>query len=353
MITKNRTEFCRLMQSRKFVIAEKLLECQFQKQPHLKQKYSESDLYEYRNDCGYHIDFLSQAIAYESTEIFRDYIIWAKQLFKSLNIPQEQVGVFFRCFKEVLESEYPAGEEFGLNTYLDIVIDEIKIDAIETPSYILETQPLFNEARYVLAMLLKGKKDKAARFIDELVKKGLSIQDCYLHIFQTVQYEVGRLWHAHLISVAMEHYVTSATQVIMSQFYPQIFSHAKTGRSLVAACISGEQHEIGLRMITDLLEIDGWDTYFLGANTPITAIPDIVLSKRVNLLALSITLSTNLQKMEMLINSMKQQAPHVKILVGGYPFNIDILLWQKVGADGYGSDAKQAIIKAKELIKVA
>lgn len=32
------------------------------------------------------------------------------------------------------------------------------------------------------------------------------------------------------------------------------------------------QHEIGMRMVADFFEMEGWDTYYLGANTPTRSI---------------------------------------------------------------------------------
>ncbi|WP_440120087.1 hypothetical protein [Paenibacillus sp. QZ-Y1] len=37
---------------------------------------------------------------------------------------------------------------------------------------------------------------------------------------------------------------------------------------MVAACVGSEQHEIGLRMLTDVFEMEGWDTYYLGQMFP-------------------------------------------------------------------------------------
>ena len=39
-----------------------------------------------------------------------------------------------------------------------------------------------------------------------------------------------------------------------------------------------------------------------------------------------------------------------KIIVGGYPFNIDNDLWNKVGADGQALDAETAIEIADNLV---
>lgn len=350
MTQSERIDFSRLLQSRKHQITDKLIECQFAKQPILKQRYTAYDLEQYHNDCSFHIDFLSQAYTYESPTLFRDYIIWAKQLFHSLRIPNEHVRVFFQCFKEVIEAELVSETESVINQYLEIATQELDSEDIVTSSYIDTNAPYNEEAKYMLALLLEGKKDHAFRYAEDLIRNGLSIQDLYLHIFQTVQYETGRLWHANQISVAKEHYITAATQLIMSQFYARIFCCERNGHSLVAACISGEQHEIGLRMVVDLMEIEGWDTYFLGANTPAESIPGIIAFRKVNLLALSVTLSTNLQKVENFITSIKQQLPYLKVIVGGYPLNVDNELWERLGADGYGKDALSAIAVSNQLV---
>jgi len=41
----------------------------------------------------------------------------------------------------------------------------------------------------------------------------------------------------------------------------------------------------------------------------------------------------------------------IKILVGGYPFNIARNLWQQVGADGYAPDAQEAVLAANRLME--
>ena len=69
----------------------------------------------------------------------------------------------------------------------------------------------------------------------------------------------------NLLSVAQEHYCTAATQLVMSQLYPRIFSTERRGRTLVAARVADDLHEIGLRMVADFFEMEGWDTFYVGA----------------------------------------------------------------------------------------
>ena len=58
-------------------------------------------------------------------------------------------------------------------------------------------------------------------------------------MFQLSLREVGRLWQMNQISVAQEHYCTAATQLIMSQLYPYIFSGERRNRTLIAAYAGG------------------------------------------------------------------------------------------------------------------
>ncbi len=123
------------------------------------------------------------------------------------------------------------------------------------------------------------------------MRQGGAIQDLYIHVFQCVQRELGRLWQINQITVAQEHYCSASTQLIMSQLYPYIFAGEKNGRKMVAACLGGELHEIGLRMVADIFEMGGWDTFYLGANTPPESIVQMLVVEQAELLALSATMN--------------------------------------------------------------
>ena len=122
-----------------------------------------------------------------------------------------------------------------------------------------------------LGLLLAGNRHEASQLVTEAVKDGAPIKTVYIEVFQNSQYEIGRLWQLNEISVAQEHFCTAATQLIISQLYPYLFSHNKTGHRLVVACTGGDLHELGVRMVADFFEMEGWDTFYLGANTTATS----------------------------------------------------------------------------------
>ena len=203
-----------------------------------------------------------------------------------------------------------------------------------------------------LDMLLHGTRHAASQLILDAVEGGVSVNDIYLHVFQPCQHEIGRLWQTNKISVAQEHYCTAVTQLVMSQLYPHIFRSEKIGRCLVATCVGGELHEIGVRMVADFFEMEGWDTYYLGANTPAKSILDTIDSQGADVLAISATITFNVSDIVDLVANVRASdvGRGVRILVGGRPFNVAANLWRRVGADGYAPDAQAAINVAEKLL---
>jgi len=186
----------------------------------------------------------------------------------------------------------------------------------------------------------------------DAVQGGTQVRDIYLHVFQQGQYEIGRLWQSNQISVAQEHLCTAATQLIMSQLYPLIFGTDRKNRRVVAACIGGDLHEIGVRMVADFFEMDGWDTFYLGADVPSSSIVQTVIDRQAHALAVSATLLNHVGSVTNLIAAVRSNSTcsELIILVGGHPFNVAPDLWSEVGADGYAADAVQAIYLANKLL---
>lgn len=205
-------------------------------------------------------------------------------------------------------------------------------------------------ARY-LELLARKDAETAIVLLLDAVQDGLPLKELYLQILQPVQYELGRLWQTGKITVADEHYCTAATQQVMSRLYPRIFSTPKNGKVLVAACGKNELHEVGLRMVADLFELDGWDTHFFSATTPHEQILQTIADTGADLLALSATLTANVPDIKQLIKEVRNTLlpAQPQIMVGGYPFHADPELWRRIGADSTAPGAEEAVREGNRL----
>jgi len=139
--------------------------------------------------------------------------------------------------------------------------------------------------------------------------------------------------------------------MIMSQLYPYIFNSDRIGKRMVAASVDTNMHDIGIRMVADFFEMAGWDTYYLGGNTPPEAIIEALEINQPHLLALSATISQQIGMLQSTIERIHERSAFkaLKIIVGGHPFNIVHDLWQRVGADGCAKSAEEAVQLAQQL----
>jgi methanogenic corrinoid protein MtbC1 len=304
-------------------------------------------------DAGYHLIYLSEALATTNPALFTDYVAWVKVLFAGLEFPDDVLVTTLECTRDALHEQLPVDQSAIASDYVALGLEHLRQAPATQPTFLEKDAPLGGLARQYLDALLRGERRIASQLVLDSVEQGTSIRDVYLHVFQRSQYEIGRLWQMNQISVAQEHYCTAATQLIMSQLYPRLFSTDRIGRRLVATCVGDELHELGVRMVADFFEMEGWDTYYLGANTPAESILQIVLERQADILGVSATMTFHLRDVAALIARVRG-APggrDTAILVGGYPFNVAPDLWRTVGADGHAHDAQEAVGLATRLLE--
>ncbi len=200
------------------------------------------------------------------------------------------------------------------------------------------------------ASLLSGNHRQSLNIAGDAVHKPEDLADFYLQVIQPSMYAIGNLWEKGDISVAQEHLASAIVTRVMASLYPRfiLLEHTK-GKSIVTAA-PNEFHEIGPRMVADLLEINGWDVDYIGANVPAKDILDLVLEKEPFFVAISVGTPFNIDNARDIIDTLKSKpsAKNTKIMLGGYCFLDNPQLIEKLGAEGYGASAKEAVAVANE-----
>ena len=174
----------------------------------------------------------------------------------------------------------------------------------------------------------------------------VDVAEIMMSILQPAQIELGRLWERGEISIAHEHYTTAITQLSLSLLYPRLLlNRTLLGHSLVATSVGTEAHEVGIRMISDLMEQAGWRTTYLGADVPHSDVIESVAQHRADVLAVSATMAGHLRGVRELIALLRAdpRCHGVRVLVGGRPFTINSQLAAAVGADGWARGAPEAL----------
>jgi len=339
------------LRQRQTSLAARIVDLQYARQPEVWKPYGSPGREKSVRDAGYHLTYLAEALEADDPALFSEYLAWVKALFAGLKFPADVLPTTLECTRQALSEALPPGERESALAILETGLHSLETAAEEPASFLQAEAPLADLARRYLEALLQADRRAASRMILEAVEHGTPLRDIYLHVFQPVQREVGRLWQTNRISVAQEHFCTAATQMVMSQLYPYLFTGERKERHVVVACVGGELHELGARMVADFFEMSGWDSTFLGANTPPESVLRMVAERDADLLALSATMTFHVSRVRDLVAELRASAAsRARVLVGGYPFNLSPGLWRKVGADGYAPDAVGAVQAAEEVL---
>ncbi len=169
--------------------------------------------------------------------------------------------------------------------------------------------------------LLAGNREVCINITQRLLDLNIPVKDLYLGLFQRSLYEVGDLWAAKKISVAIEHVCTSITEGLISLTYPKIFKGKNNGKKVVVACTPGENHQVGAKLVADYFELHGWNSYFVGANTPYFTLAEYLTVNTPDLLAVSMSVDFHFGSLNELLKNVSSDFPDLKVIIGGAGFN--------------------------------
>ncbi len=186
-----------------------------------------------------------------------------------------------------------------------------------TPSAAEITEHVFQ--RYTEA-LITGDRSRCAAVFDDLLAAGVAFKNIYQALIQRSLYEVGERWERNEISVASEHLATAVTEGLMNRIYARIMPPPANGRKVVITSVENELHQVGGKMVADIFEMHGWDSYYLGANVPTNELARFIADIRPDLLGLSLSVYMHLAVLNTMLDTLTRRFPKLPILIGGQAF---------------------------------
>lgn len=297
-------------------------------------------------DLEMHLAFLGEAVRLKAPRLFTEYAAWTFQLLLTAQGDGDRFEACLRAISELLR-------EMARGDWVAEAIGDVEaactIMRTAPPpdrSYWHDDNPHRALGEAFLQACLHLRRSQAGALVQQAVRAGVPVPEIYTGVITPAMRELGRLWHQNQVTVAQEHYCTAVAQMVMAQLFPAIFdSDRRSAGRIVSACVAGELHEIGARMVADLFEMAGWDTVFLGADVPRDSVVDMLIETEAQVLAISVTLAANLSDASALIEAVRASpaCTSVKILVGGAAFNVEPTLWRQMGCDGWAPDPGTAL----------
>jgi methanogenic corrinoid protein MtbC1 len=173
---------------------------------------------------------------------------------------------------------------------------------------------------HFLTSLLSGNRMSGSKLIHDLLKEGVGIYDVYEWVIKETLYRVGELWEQNRITVAEEHLATSVAEAIMNEFFADIVSKDRKQRKVLVGCVEHELHQVGAKMVADVFEMKGWDSYFLGTGIPLEELIRFARELKPDVIAISISIYFHLPQLDAMLARIAEELPDMPMLVGGQAF---------------------------------
>ena len=208
-------------------------------------------------------------------------------------------------------------------------------------------------ARYEQA-LMAGDGDEAQRVVQDAMDRGADPENIFFGILGPALVEVGRAWQRGQLSVSAEHHATSITLRQVS-YVGQVWRPRRrrdNGAAVIVAAVEGELHSVGVRMIADLFDMDGWNVADLGPDNPTDDLVGLVSERRPDLVILSLSRPDRVPEAAGAAARLRalEQAPTV--FVGGSGL-ADSAQRGEIDADLVTSSPVEALRAARQLIGIA
>lgn len=149
-------------------------------------------------------------------------------------------------------------------------------------------------ARVFLARALAGEMVSASQAILAADEVGMPLARLFGEVLQPALTELGRRWAEGELLVAQEKEVSELTRDLVAELSRRHARPRADGPILVAACVEGERHELGLRMVCGLCRAAGYAVHYLGADVAPRFLLEAVRLHRPAVVLLSAKLALNL-----------------------------------------------------------
>jgi len=119
---------------------------------------------------------------------------------------------------------------------------------------------------------------------------------------------------------------------------------------VIIGTIEGDIHDIGKSLVSVMLTVAGFEVVDLGSDVPVEVFIEKTREVKPQVIGMSALMTTTMLRMEEVVRVLEKEGlrKNVKVIVGGAPTSKE---WaDKIGADGHGGDAMEAVEVIKNLV---
>lgn len=209
-------------------------------------------------------------------------------------------------------------------------------------------------------MLLDPSRDPAEALLERHCERGVPLDVIYLELFTPAARLLGDMWLVDTCSFSqvtlglwrirgMIHELSPSFHVSAGDIRPQRAAE----RRILMVSLSGQQHTLGLSLLSEFFRRDGWIALCIPSPEP--GLTQSTLSSHwFDVLGLSASMDSEVADLEKTIKAARKtsQNPRLTVLVGGPLLLRRPELCDMIGANGTAADAPTALTLAGKLVQI-
>jgi 5-methyltetrahydrofolate--homocysteine methyltransferase len=196
--------------------------------------------------------------------------------------------------------------------------------------------------------IMKGNRNKTLEIIQGAIGAGADMGDILDSSMIPAMREMGDRFSRNEVYVPEMLIAARAMQAGLELVEPALANtgHESLGKVCVGT-VKGDLHDIGKNLVAIMLKGAGYDVIDLGVNCDVDKFKSAV-GEGATVVLCSALLTTTMPYMKDIVEAFQGDAA-VKVVIGGAPVTDEYA--KTIGADGYGSDANEAVKQVDLLLK--
>ena len=199
--------------------------------------------------------------------------------------------------------------------------------------------------------ILGGKLEHAQAVTQQAIAEGIEPQSIINDYMVKGMEEIGARFEAGKAFVPNLLMSARAMKGCLELLKPLLKGDSSTSAGrVVIGTVKGDLHDIGKNLVASMLEGCGFEVINLGVDVSSDKFIDAAKANHADIICMSALLTTTMNYMKEVIAAVKASGlrDQVKVMVGGAPLNNDFAV--AIGADGYSSNANDAVALARRLV---
>ena len=202
--------------------------------------------------------------------------------------------------------------------------------------------------------IMEGDADKTAKLVQRAIDQELEAKDILDNAMVVGMGEVGVRFKAGDMFVPEVLMSADSMQAGLEVLRPHLVaSGVKLIGKILMGTVKGDLHDIGKNLVNMMCEGAGFEIVDIGFNADPEKFIEAIKEHQPDVVGMSAMLTTTMRAMAQTIKAIEEAGlrDQIKIMVGGAP--VDAAFAERIGADGYGSNAPAGSDLAKKFVGAA